>query len=123
MNGYVVNIEKEAEENNYFRKVLYTDARLQLDLMSLNPGEEIGAEVHQLDQFFRIEEGAGKAVLEDTEFAIGPGSVVIVPTGTKHNIINTGPGSLKLYTLYVPPNHPEGTIHKTRAEAEAAEHA
>ncbi len=123
MQGYVANIEKLSLENNNFRTVLYTDERLQLVVMSLKPGEDIGEEVHQLDQFIRVEQGEGKSVLNDKETTLQDGSVVIVPSGTKHNIINTSSsGFLKLYTLYAPPNHPAGTVHKTKAEAEAAEH-
>lgn len=122
MKGYVANIEELALANDYFRQVLYTDTNVQLVVMSLKPGEDIGAEVHQLDQFIRVEQGSGKAVLDGVENAIAPGSAIIVPTGVMHNIINTGADSMKLYTVYAPPNHPEGTIHKTKAEAEAAEH-
>ena len=121
MKGYVDNIEQRALENEYFRKVLYTGANVQLVVMSLKPGEEIGEEVHQLDQFVRVEGGEGKAVLDGVESSIADGTAVIVPSGTKHNILNTGSSSMKLYTLYAPPNHPDGTIHKTKAEAEAAE--
>jgi mannose-6-phosphate isomerase-like protein (cupin superfamily) len=121
MKGYIANIEKESLENEYFRKVLYTDPRLQLVVMSLNPGEEIGSEVHQLDQFIRVEAGEGKAVLDGEESAISDGSVVVVPQGTRHNIMNTGTGAMKLYTLYAPPNHEPGTMHKTKAEADADE--
>ncbi len=122
MKGYVTNIEKDSLDNEYFRKVLYTDERLQLVVMSLNPNEDIGAETHQLDQFIRVEAGDGKAVLDGEEHALPTGSVVIIPSGTKHNIINTSSENpLKLYTLYAPPNHKDGTIHKTKAEAEADE--
>lgn len=121
MKGYVANIEELALKNEYFREVLYTDERLQLVVMALKPGEDIGEEVHQLDQFIRIEAGEGKAVLDGTETAIADGSVVIVPAGTRHNIINGAGSSMKLYTLYAPPNHAHGTIHKTKAEAEADE--
>lgn len=122
MKGYVANIEELALANDYFRQVLYTDTNVQLVVMSLLPGEEIGAEVHQLDQFIRVEAGSGKAVLDGVESVITAGSAIIVPTGVLHNIINTGTDSMKLYTVYAPPNHPPGTIHKTKAEAEAAEH-
>ncbi|MBP9711065.1 MAG: cupin domain-containing protein [Candidatus Pacebacteria bacterium] len=122
MNGYVANIEKLTLENEFFRQEVYTDSRLQLVLMALKPGEDIGAEVHQLDQFIRIEAGEGKSVLDGEERELSASSVVIIPQGVKHNIINTGSASMKLYTLYAPPNHPPGTIHKTKAEAEAAEH-
>ncbi len=121
MKGYVGNIEKLSLENEYFREVLHTDERLQLVVMSLLPGEEIGAEVHKLDQFIRVEKGSGKAVLDGEEHEIKDGFAVIVPSGTMHNIINTGGESMKLYTLYAPPNHKPGTIHKTKAEADADE--
>lgn len=122
MKGFVVDIEQASLENEYFRKVLYTDARLQLVVMSLRPQEDIGMEAHQLDQFIRVERGEGKAILDGQEQAIGDGSVVIVPQGTQHNIINTSATEpMKLYTLYAPPNHAEGTVHKTKAEAEAHE--
>lgn len=122
MKGFVTNIEKESLDNEYFRRVLYTDARLQLVVMALQPGEDIGEEVHQLDQFIRVEAGEGTAVLDGQEHALGDGSVVIVPQGTRHNIINTSQTNpMKLYTLYAPPNHKEGTTHKTKAQAEADE--
>jgi len=122
MKGFVTNIEEETLANDYFRKVLYTDERVQLVVMSLLPGEDIGAEVHQLDQFIRVEAGEGKAVLDGVEHAISDGFAVIVPKGTLHNIINTSvEAPLKLYTVYAPPNHVDGTIHKTKADAEADE--
>jgi mannose-6-phosphate isomerase-like protein (cupin superfamily) len=117
-------IEKQTLENTYFRKVLYTGKHAQLVLMCLGPGEEIGDEVHQgVDQFFRIEEGKAKFVFnEKQERLVRDGEAVVVPAGTFHNVINTSKTApLKLYTLYSPPNHPDGTIHKTKAEAEAAE--
>ncbi len=120
--AYFKNIEEETLANDNFRTVIYTDPRLQLVLMSLKPQEDIGMEVHDLDQFIRIERGEGKAILDGTEFVLNDGSVVIVPKGTNHNIINTSTSNpMKLYTLYSPPNHAEGTTHKTKAEAEAAE--
>ena len=121
MKGYVSNIEKLSLENEYFREVLHTDERLQLVVMSLLPGEEIGAEVHHLDQFIRVEKGLGKAIMDGEEHEIKDGFAVIVPSGAMHNIINTGTEPMKLYTLYAPPNHKPGTIHKTKAEAEADE--
>lgn len=117
MNGYVANIERLSIENEFFRNVLYTDDRLQLVVMCLQAGEDIGEEVHQLDQFIRVEQGEGKAVLDGVEHALSDGSVVIVPTGARHNILNTGSGPMKLYTLYSPPNHRHGVVHKTKAEA------
>jgi len=122
MKGFVTNIEKDAIENDYFRKVLYTDARVQLVVMSLLPNEEIGAEVHQLDQFIRVEAGAGKAVLDGVEHELRDGFAIVVPKGAMHNIINTSAERpMKLYTVYAPPNHKDGTIHKTKADAEADE--
>lgn len=122
MKGYIINIEKAAIENQYFRKVLYTAKHCQLVVMSLKPGEDIGEEIHELDQFIRCEEGHGKAILDDVVHKISNGFSVIIPAGTKHNIINTSSDKpLKLYTLYAPPNHVDGTIHKTKADAEANE--
>lgn len=121
MNGYVVNIEQESRKNNNFRKVLYTAKHSQLVVMSLNPGEDIGKEVHQLDQFIRIETGSGKTILNGVEYDIADGSAVLVPTGVEHNIINTSNQVMKLYTVYAPPNHKDGIIHKTKSEAEADE--
>lgn len=118
MKGYVANIEKLSLENKNFRKVLYTDKNSQLVLMSLLPGEEIGEEVHDVDQFLRVEKGTGTAILSDVSHDIADGSVIIVPAGTKHNIINTGSEAMKLYTLYMPPHHRDGITHKTKAEAE-----
>lgn len=119
MKGFVQDIEGLAVSNDEFRRVLYTAQHCQLVLMALKPGEEIGAEVHTLDQFFRVEQGTGKAVLDGVPTAIGPGFAVVVPAGTNHNIINTGGVSLKLYTLYAPPNHRDGVVHHTRHDAEA----
>ncbi|MFA5386376.1 MAG: cupin domain-containing protein [Candidatus Paceibacterota bacterium] len=119
MKGYIENIENLTIQNDNFRKVLYTAKNCQLVLMSLKPGEEIGEEVHTLDQFFRIEKGSGKAVLDDIEHEFSDGFAIIVPAGTNHNIINTSSEeSLKLYTIYSPPNHKDGTIHQTKEEAE-----
>jgi len=119
MKGFVQDIERLAIENGEFRKVLYTAKNCQLVLMSLKPQEEIGAEVHKLDQFFRVEEGTGEAVLDGVRTVIRAGFAVVVPAGANHNIINTGSIPLKLYTLYAPPNHRDGVIHHTRADAEA----
>ena len=121
MKGFVQNIEKLSLENELFRKVLYTAKNSQLVLMSLNVGEEIGAEVHQLDQFLRIEKGEGKAILDGVSHNISDGSAILVPAGAEHNIINTGTTPMKLYTVYAPPNHRDGIIHKTKTEAEADE--
>ncbi len=120
MKGYVENIEEKTLANENFRQVLYTGPNLQLVVMSLLPKEDIGMEVHHLDQFIRIEKGEGKSVLDGEESAIGDGSVVIVPAGTEHNIINASETEkMKLYTVYAPPNHRKGVIHRTKAEAEA----
>jgi len=119
MKGYVQNIESIAVKNENFRQVLYTAKNCQLVVMALKPKEEIGEEVHKLDQFFRVEEGIGEAVLDGVHTVISAGFAVVVPAGTNHNIINTGSVPLKLYTLYAPPNHRDGVVHHTRAEAEA----
>lgn len=119
MKGFVRDIEALAVENADFRRVLYTARHCQLLLMALKPGEEIGAEVHTLDQFFRVEEGTGEAVLDGVRTPIRAGFAVIVPAGANHNVVNTGRGPLKLYPLYAPPNHRDGVVHHTRAEAEA----
>ena len=125
MAAYVGNIERITEKNKYFRKVLYTGKHLQLVAMSLQPKEEIGNEVHKgVDQFFRIEEGRAKFVFGAKEVhLVAAGGAVVVPAGTYHNVINTSPKEpLKLYTIYTPPNHKPGTVHRTKAAAEAAEH-
>jgi mannose-6-phosphate isomerase-like protein (cupin superfamily) len=119
MKGFVHDIEHLAVKNSDFRRVLYTAKHCQLVLMALKPKEEIGAEVHKLDQFFRVEEGTGEAVLDGVRTTIKAGFAVLVPAGAKHNIINTGSVPLKLYTLYAPPNHRDGVVHHTRKEAEA----
>lgn len=119
MKGFAQNIERLAVDNDDFRRVLYTAKHCQLVVMSLKPKEDIGAEVHKLDQFFRVEAGSGEAVLDGIRTAITAGFAVVVPAGAKHNITNTGDVPLKLYTLYSPPNHRDGIVHHTRAEAEA----
>ena len=119
MKGFIKNIEDIAVKNKDFRQVLYTAKNCQLVIMALKPKEEIGMEVHKLDQFFRVEEGSGEAVLDGVSTLISAGFAVLVPAGTNHNIINTGSVPLKLYTLYAPPNHRDGVVHHTRAEAEA----
>jgi mannose-6-phosphate isomerase-like protein (cupin superfamily) len=118
MKGFVQDIEGLAIGNDDFRRVLYTAKHCQLVLMALKPNEEIGAEVHKLDQFFRVEAGSGEAVLDGVRTEIRTGFAVLVPAGSKHNIINTGSVPLKLYTLYAPPNHRDGVVHATRADAE-----
>jgi len=124
MTGYVGPIEKATLENGFFRQVLFTGTYAQLVVMALQPGEEIGNEVHDtVDQFFRIEAGKAKFVFGGSEeHVVGDGDAVIVPAGTFHNVINVSDETLKLYTIYSPPNHPDGTVHKTKAEAEEAEH-
>lgn len=119
MKGFAQNIESLAVDNADFRRVLYTARHCQLVVMALKANEEIGAEVHELDQFFRVVEGSGEAVLDGVRTAIRAGFAVMVPAGAKHNIINTSDVPLKLYTLYSPPNHRDGIVHRTRAEAEA----
>lgn len=123
MRGFVTNIEKDTQENNFFRKVIFTAEHSQLVLMALKPGEEIGEEVHDtLDQFFRFESGEGKVVIEGEESNIGDGFAAVVPAGTKHNVINTSSDKpLKLYTIYSPPNHQDGTIHQTKEKAMASD--
>lgn len=127
MTGYTANIEKETLKNNFFRKVLFTGKHAQLVLMSLKPKEEIGNEVHKkVDQFFRLESGEAKFVLNNgrEKHIVKDAGVMIIPAGTWHNVINNSKTKkLKLYTLYSPPNHPPRTIHKTKAEAERAEAA
>lgn len=118
MKGYIVNIKKETEDNNFYRKVIFTAHHSQLVLMNLKPGEEIGEEVHNtLDQFFRFEEGEGKVVLNGEEFSVSDGFAVVVPAGVNHNVINISKDKpLKLYTIYSPPNHQDGAIHQTKAD-------
>jgi mannose-6-phosphate isomerase-like protein (cupin superfamily) len=116
--GFVQDIEGIAVKNEEFRRVLYTARNCQLVVRALKPREEIGAEVHELDHFFRVEEGTGEAVLDGVRTAISAGFAVLIPAGTNHNIINTGSVPLKLYTLYAPPNHRDGVVHHTRADAE-----
>ena len=120
MNGFVQNIEDLTVKNEEFRRVIYTAKNCQLVVMALKPKEEIGAEVHKkVDQFFRVEEGSGEAVLDGVRTAIRAGFAIVVPAGMNHNIINTGSLPLKLYTIYSPPNHRDRVVHHTRADAEA----
>lgn len=119
MKGFVQDIESLATRNDEFRRVLYTAKNCQLVLMALKPQEEIGAEVHRLDQFFRVEAGSGDAVIDGLRTPISTGFAVLVPAGARHNIVNTGKEPLKLYTLYAPPNHRDGVVHHLRADAEA----
>lgn len=119
MRGYHANIEKLTLDNENFRQVLYTAKHCQLVAMSLKPNEEIGEEVHKInDQFFRFEAGAGQAIIDGHEYSVNDGDVVIVPAGSKHNIINTSSSSpLKLYTMYLPAHHRDGVIHVTKEQA------
>ncbi|HBB36454.1 MAG: Mannose-6-phosphate isomerase [Candidatus Moranbacteria bacterium GW2011_GWC1_45_18] len=117
MKGYVGNIEDATKENENFRKVLYTAKFSQLVVMSIPPGEEIGEEVHTLDQFLRIEDGKGKAILDGIEHEIEDDWAIVVPAGMKHNFVNTGNVPLKLYTIYSPPEHRDGVIHETKEDA------
>ncbi|OGK14833.1 cupin [Candidatus Roizmanbacteria bacterium RIFCSPHIGHO2_02_FULL_37_15] len=123
MKGLVVNLDKETRENSDYRRVVYTASHTQLVLMSLKPGEEIGNEVHSLDQFIRIEQGQAKVILQngETEYNLQDDWAVIIPAGTYHNVINTGKSELKLYTLYSPPEHQKDTVQSTK-EDEKEEH-
>jgi mannose-6-phosphate isomerase-like protein (cupin superfamily) len=124
MAGFKTNIEEQTLKNTYFRQVLYTARNMQLVVMALQPGEDIGVEVHAtVDQFFRVEEGQAKVVMNGVSQDVKAGDVFIVPQGTEHNVINASKtASLKLYTIYAPPNHPDGKIHKTKKDAMADEH-
>jgi len=129
MTGWVGDIEDATLANDTFRTVLFTGSKLQLTVMRLQPGEEIGVEVHDhLDQFIRIEEGMARITMGPSEDEVGETHdveddwAVVIPGGTWHNVINTGEGDLRLYSIYTPPEHPDGTVHRTKAEADAAEH-
>lgn len=122
MKGFVDDIEKLTEENDNFRKVLYTGKHMQLVLMTLQPGEDIGLEVHEgHDQFFRIEEGEGEVIIDGTTTPIEDDDAIIVPAGAEHNVVNTGDEPLRLYTIYSPPEHRDGVLHPTKAD-ETEEH-
>ena len=123
MSGYHTNIERKTEKNDYFREVLFTGPHSQLVVMALKPGEDIGLETHpDTDQFIRVEEGIGRAVIGGQAYQLEDGSAIVIPAGAEHNVINTAVDeTLKLYTVYTPPEHPDGTVHKTKAEAEAYE--
>lgn len=124
MKGFIGPIEDWTESNQNFRQVLYTGHNMQLVVMSIPPGEEIGDEVHpQTDQFFRVESGTGEIVMNGEKTVIESDIAMLVPAGTRHNIRNTGRKPLQLYTLYAPPQHEDGTVHHTRADAEQSEHA
>lgn len=121
MKGFVGDIEKMTEQNSDFRRVLYTGRQLQLVLMTIRPGEEIGEEVHRdRDQFFRVEDGTGEVWIDGHRTTIEGKSGIVVPAGARHNIRNTGETPLKLYTLYGPPEHVDGTVHATKADALAS---
>lgn len=129
MLGWVGDVERATLENGEFRKVLFTGGQAQLTVMRLAPGEEIGVERHEhLDQFIRIEQGTAKVTLGraedrvDEEHEVGEDWAIIVPGGVWHNVVNVGDEDVKLYSLYSPPEHPDGTVHHTKAEADAAEH-
>ncbi|MEI6437283.1 MAG: cupin domain-containing protein [Candidatus Omnitrophota bacterium] len=119
MKGFVQDIDGLTIRNEDFRQVLYTAKNSQLVVMSLKPGEDIGMEVHKVDQFFRLEAGSGEAVLNGVRTPIQAGFAVIVPAGMQHDIVNTGSVALKLYTIYSPPNHRDGVVHKVRSDAQA----
>jgi len=122
MKGFIADIEELTEENDDFRRVLYTGKNLQLVLMAIAPGSEIGEEVHaDRDQFFRVEKGKGEVSVDGHRSSIKGDDAIIVPAGARHNIMNTGDQPLRLYTLYAPPEHRDGTVHSTRADAEASE--
>lgn len=123
MKGFHANIETKTLSNDHFRHVLYTAEHSQLVVMSLQPGEEIGMEVHEEnDQFFRCEKGQGTCVIDDNEYEIRDGSGFIIPAGARHNLINTSAtDAMKLYTIYSPPHHKDGVIHQTKKDAETSE--
>lgn len=122
MRGFVDDIEKLTEENDDFRRVLYTGKNLQLVLMAIQPGDDIGEEVHDdRDQFFRVEAGKGEVSIDGTRSKVGPDDAFIVPAGARHNLKNTGDEPLRVYTIYGPPEHKEGIVHATKAEAMAHE--
>ncbi len=116
MKGYITNIEKATLENTDYRRVLYTSKSSQLVLMNIKPGDEIGEEVHDLDQFIRIEQGSAQVILDDISHDVQDDDAIVIPQGTNHNVINTGDIDLKLYSVYSPPEHKDGTVHKTKAD-------
>jgi len=125
MEPLVTNIEDATKENTNFRKVLHTGPKRQsqLTVMSIKPGENIGMEVHEGDQFLRIEEGKGKAILGGKEYEVEDDFAIVIPAGTEHDVVNTGESDMKLYSIYSPAEHPEDTVHVTKAESDAAEAA
>ncbi len=118
---YQINIDQKTKQNQYFREVLFTTDHAQLVVMNLKPGEEIGLEAHQLDQYLFFTQGSGETLLDGNSGTFNAGDVVVVPQGTEHNFTNTGSGEVKLFTVYAPSEHPDGTVHKTKAEADADE--
>jgi mannose-6-phosphate isomerase-like protein (cupin superfamily) len=121
--GFIADIEDQTEDNQDFRRVLYTGPHMQLVLMALPPGEELGEEVHEAtDQFFRVEEGKGEVVIDGRKTRVESDIAILVPAGVRHNVRNTGDKPLKFYTLYAPPEHRDGSVHHTKADAERAEH-
>ncbi len=123
--GFCGDINEQTIANNDFRRVLYTGPHSQLVVMSLAPGEEVGLETHpDTDQFIRVEAGAGEAILDGERHQLGDGTAVVIPAGTEHNVVNTSSTEpLRLYTIYTPPEHPDGTVHRTKQEADAYERA
>ena len=122
MDGWIGDIERETLDNQTFRTVVFTGEHLQLTVMSIEPGSEIGEEVHEgHDQFLRIEGGSARVVLGEETQDVQDDWAVVVPSGVRHNVLNTGDGPLKVYSLYAPPEHPDGTVHRTKADADAAE--
>jgi mannose-6-phosphate isomerase-like protein (cupin superfamily) len=123
MKGYVVNLEQKTQSNSNFRQVLFTTPNSQLVLMALQPNEEIGTETHmEHDQFIRVESGRGKVIMDGEETEISDGFGFVIPAGVEHNVVNTSGEVMKLYTIYTPPEHADGTVHQTKAEAEADDH-
>lgn len=116
MKGYIANIEKETLENTDYRRVLYTAKNSQLVLMNIQPGDEIGEEIHDLDQFIRLEQGSGKVTIDGTETEIEADWAVVIPAGTRHNVVNTGSEEMKLYSIYSPPEHKDGIVEATKAD-------
>jgi len=121
MKGIVLNIEEETLKNTDYRRVLYTTKNSQLVLMNIHPGDEIGEEVHELDQFIRLEQGSGLLIMDGVEHQVKDDWAFVIPGGASHNVINTGKDEMKLYSIYSPPEHKDGTIHTTKAE-EKEEH-
>jgi len=121
MDGFVINLEDETRKNENFRQVLFTASHSQLVLMSLKPGEDIGTETHEVDQFIRIEDGRGKFIINSKEYEVTDGWAAVIPAGSEHNLINMGEEMMKLYTVYSPAEHANRTVHKTKGDALAEE--